>query len=455
MTVPPRRPAGGGLGRAGSPPTSRPASGPSPAIRLCLPTGDTPSPVYARLAAHGPGGPRALRRGRDRGARRVPRAAAGPPGALRRAPAAASSSTCCPRRRRRSTGSRPTTRTRRRRRRASTRSPPAAWTSRVLGLGMNGHVGLNEPGSYADARPASYGRRGEPPGGRGALRGGPGAHGRITLGMAACSRPARSGSWSRANARRPSSPVRSRRRRGRTAPATWLRRHPDLRVIADEPAHDVGAGRRPDGGVRGVRAGLALVDAREAARRDGVVHVAPRRVPAVRPLGPPPAGRDDDGDRPERRLRRPAGHDAWTIGDEPSIALDWEGLRTWATPIGVGERVLLTILFTDIVDSTPTAHRLGERAWSDLLARHNEAVRRVIANQRGREVETTGDGFLATFDGAARACRAAIGVRDERARARARRAGRHPHRRGRHRRVQGARDRRPRGGADRRRRGAR
>ena len=108
----------------------------------------------------------------------------------------------------------------------------------------------------------------------------------------------------------------------------------------------------------------------------------------------------------------PAGHDAWTIGDEPSIALDWEGLRTWATPIGVGERVLVTILFTDIVDSTPTAHRLGERAWSDLLARHNEAVRRVIANQRGREVETTGDGFLATFDGAARACRAAVGVRD-------------------------------------------
>jgi class 3 adenylate cyclase len=107
----------------------------------------------------------------------------------------------------------------------------------------------------------------------------------------------------------------------------------------------------------------------------------------------------------------PPGHDAWTVGDEPSIALDWEGLRTWATPIGVGERILLTILFTDIVDSTTTAHRLGEQAWSDILARHNEAVRRVIADQRGREVETTGDGFLATFDGAGRACRAAIAVR--------------------------------------------
>jgi hypothetical protein len=67
----------------------------------------------------------------------------------------------------------------------------------------------------------------------------------------------------------------------------------------------------------------------------------------------------------------PAGHDARTIGDEPSIALDWEGLRTWATPIGVGERVLVTILFTDIVDSTTTAENLGGRR-SDLLARHNE-----------------------------------------------------------------------------------
>lgn len=107
----------------------------------------------------------------------------------------------------------------------------------------------------------------------------------------------------------------------------------------------------------------------------------------------------------------PPGHDAWTIGDEPSISLDWEGLRTWATPIGIGERILVTILFTDIVDSTPTALRLGEAAWSDLLARHNEAVRRAIADQRGREIETTGDGFLATFDGAARACRAARAVR--------------------------------------------
>jgi class 3 adenylate cyclase len=107
----------------------------------------------------------------------------------------------------------------------------------------------------------------------------------------------------------------------------------------------------------------------------------------------------------------PPGHDAWTVGDEPAVSIDWEGLRTWTTPIGVGERVLVTLLFTDIVDSTPTAEGLGELAWSDLLARHNEAVRRAIADQRGREVETTGDGFLATFDGAARAIRCGIAVR--------------------------------------------
>ncbi len=106
----------------------------------------------------------------------------------------------------------------------------------------------------------------------------------------------------------------------------------------------------------------------------------------------------------------PPGHDSWVLGDEQAISVDWEGLRTWATPIGVGERVLRTLLFTDIVESTPTAAGIGELAWSDLLARHNEVVRRAIADQRGQEVETTGDGFLATFDGPARAIRCAIDV---------------------------------------------
>jgi len=114
---------------------------------------------------------------------------------------------------------------------------------------------------------------------------------------------------------------------------------------------------------------------------------------------------------PDDVFEVPPGHDAWTVGDEPFVYVAWEGLRTWATPIGVGERTLLTLVFTDLVASTSTAARLGERAWSDLLARHNELVRGAIGQHRGREVETTGDGFLATFDGAARSIRFALDVR--------------------------------------------
>jgi class 3 adenylate cyclase len=107
----------------------------------------------------------------------------------------------------------------------------------------------------------------------------------------------------------------------------------------------------------------------------------------------------------------PPGHDGRVVGDEPFVYIAWEGLRTWAAPIGVGERTLTTLVFTDLVGSTTTATELGERAWSDLLARHNELVRGAIARHRGHEIGTTGDGFLATFDGAARAVRFAVDVR--------------------------------------------
>jgi pimeloyl-ACP methyl ester carboxylesterase len=71
------------------------------------------------------------------------------------------------------------------------------------------------------------------------------------------------------------------------------------------------------------------------------------------------------------------------------------------------ERALATVLFTDIVGSTETATRLGDRAWRDLLELHNDAVREQIVRYHGRVVGTQGDGFLATFDGPARAIRAA------------------------------------------------
>jgi len=74
------------------------------------------------------------------------------------------------------------------------------------------------------------------------------------------------------------------------------------------------------------------------------------------------------------------------------------------------DRVLATVLFTDIVDATSRAAELGDRAWRDLLERHNAVVRRELERGRGREVDTAGDGFLATFDGPARAIRCAHAI---------------------------------------------
>ena len=74
--------------------------------------------------------------------------------------------------------------------------------------------------------------------------------------------------------------------------------------------------------------------------------------------------------------------------------------------------MLATVLFTDIVGSTERAVALGDRAWRDLLDRHHAIVRQEIERYRGREVDTAGDGFLATFDGPARAIRCAKSIRD-------------------------------------------
>ena len=71
------------------------------------------------------------------------------------------------------------------------------------------------------------------------------------------------------------------------------------------------------------------------------------------------------------------------------------------------DRVLATVMFTDIVDSTKRASAMGDRAWRDLLDAQNDVLRRELARYRGREVKTLGDGMLATFDGPARAIRCA------------------------------------------------
>ena len=74
------------------------------------------------------------------------------------------------------------------------------------------------------------------------------------------------------------------------------------------------------------------------------------------------------------------------------------------------DRILATVLFTDIVDSTKRAAELGDRQWRALLDRHDQVVREQIAYFRGREVKNLGDGFLATFDAPARATRCAASI---------------------------------------------
>src|SRR5262245_41739815 len=81
-------------------------------------------------------------------------------------------------------------------------------------------------------------------------------------------------------------------------------------------------------------------------------------------------------------------------------------------PVSDVDRVLATVLFTDIVDSTRRAAELGDRRWRELLEKHHALVRRQLERYRGREVDTAGDGFLATFDGPARAVRCAASIRE-------------------------------------------
>lgn len=104
----------------------------------------------------------------------------------------------------------------------------------------------------------------------------------------------------------------------------------------------------------------------------------------------------------------PPGHDAWVVGDEPFVTIDWTSARTWGlTPEGVGDGVIVTILFTDIVDSTATLHRIGDQAWREQLVTHNARLREHLNAHRGREIRTTGDGLLAVFDRPVRAVRCA------------------------------------------------
>ncbi|MBD0338829.1 MAG: hypothetical protein ICV67_06045 [Thermoleophilia bacterium] len=113
---------------------------------------------------------------------------------------------------------------------------------------------------------------------------------------------------------------------------------------------------------------------------------------------------------PGQAFEIPPGHDAWVEGDEPVVTIEIAGVRGFGKPPETGERVVATLLVTDIVGSTALAAELGDKTWKQLLGRHADRARIELDRFRGIEVATTGDGFLATFDGAARAVRCALAM---------------------------------------------
>ena len=106
----------------------------------------------------------------------------------------------------------------------------------------------------------------------------------------------------------------------------------------------------------------------------------------------------------------PPGHDGWVVGDEPWISYDVAGMRAFGRIDEGTRRVLGAVLFTDIVDSTATAERLGTARWKELLDAHNERFQFELDRFSGRLVKMTGDGLLAMFDGSERAVRAAAAM---------------------------------------------
>ena len=100
----------------------------------------------------------------------------------------------------------------------------------------------------------------------------------------------------------------------------------------------------------------------------------------------------------------------FAVGDTEAILGEIEEFLTGTRHEREPDRMLATVMFTDIVDSTQRAADMGDRHWRDLLERHDQLFRRALERHRGREVKRTGDGFLATFDGPARAIRCAASV---------------------------------------------
>jgi class 3 adenylate cyclase/pimeloyl-ACP methyl ester carboxylesterase len=111
---------------------------------------------------------------------------------------------------------------------------------------------------------------------------------------------------------------------------------------------------------------------------------------------------------PNARYIELPGDDHAPIGDTKRLFDEIEEFLTGSRPVEPSDRVLATVLFTDIVDSTRSAAEMGDQTWRRLLDRHDELAKQMVENHRGTLIKTTGDGILATFDGPGRAVRCAL-----------------------------------------------
>jgi class 3 adenylate cyclase len=124
--------------------------------------------------------------------------------------------------------------------------------------------------------------------------------------------------------------------------------------------------------------------------------------------------RTDEGEElvigPNQVFDLPPGHVTWVEGDEELVMVDWAGGAGFDTQPGEGARVLATILFTDIVDSTVLARDAGDASWKRTIAMHDDVARSVLAGFGGRVVDTAGDSFLIVFDSAEGAIRCGLAL---------------------------------------------
>ena len=169
---------------------------------------------------------------------------------------------------------------------------------------------------------------------------------------------------------------------------------------------------------RSLSPGAALTSFRTAMELDVRDILAAVRVPTLvipRPTLPGPGHYVAGRIRGAEVVELPELRGLYTWVDDEAHQATMDATKQFTSRLSgrVGqERVLATVLFTDIVGSTELASRLGDSAWADLLQRHHAVVRRELSRFQGRELDTAGDGFFAAFEGPARAVLAASAIRD-------------------------------------------